>query len=593
MTNNVKWTTFIEQLKSRLDIVDVISKYIQVVPKGRSYWACCPFHNEKTPSFSINKQGQYYKCFGCGASGDIVNFVKEYNSLTFTEACEQLAKQANIPMPSLDLKGDSKLEQLKKEKDIMYSITVAAAQFYNSQLFTDNGVSAVKFLNGRGLSRQTIMKFGLGYSPDFNSLVNHLEKLKLPLEMAVKCGVLATNSSNKYYDALGGRVIIPIINIQSQVIGFGGRILENKGAFAKYKNTSASPIFDKSKSLFGINLLKQLKQSGELKSVIVVEGYMDAIALNQAGIINVVASMGTSLTTEQAKLILRLSSDVYICYDGDSAGQAATLRGLSILSNEGLNVKVIQMPKDIDPDELVKSQGVEQFNKLLNNALPLIDYRLLVTKRKYNFSTNNATALEEAKRKYLIDALEIINSIDNAVEKESYITYLSKQTGYTLDFIKSQLSSNSKKVEIKTDIPVVQVDKPLYYVVSCLLYSKPYAQISDILKLTNSIDDTVIISAIDYIVDCEANGKNAIPSMLYNKTDDQFKPNVDYLLQIPYTDEDTDQQYYVDCLKTVMRTSYFKQINKLESQYLQQTDDNKRKQIIQSISNLQQQLKSL
>lgn len=591
MTNNV-WTSFIEQLKGRCDIVDVIGQYITVKAQGRSFWACCPFHHEKTPSFSINKQGQYYKCFGCGTSGDVINFVKEYNSLTFVEACEFLARQANLTMPSYDGVNDAKVTAIKKEKEICYSITVAAAQYYNAQLFSEKGSEAIRFLTKRGLSRNTILKFGLGFSPDFNGLVNHLDSLKLPLETAVKCGVLAINSSKKYYDALYGRVIIPIINMQSQVIGFGGRILQ-ASTFAKYKNTAASPIFDKSKSLFGINLVKQIKQTGNLNSIIIVEGYMDAIALNQAGITNVVASMGTSLTIEQAKQIFRLCNNVYICYDGDSAGQAATLRGLDILKQEGLSVKVVQMPKDVDPDELVNKQGAAALQTLIDNALPLVDYKLSIIKNKHKIDSTNISNREEAKRQYLIETLAVVNAIDNLVEKESYITYLVKQTGFTLDFIKSQLTSDKSAITKKTEKVKVEADKALYYIVACLLYNKPYSSLSDLNKVSHIVIDPVVNASLDYIIDCEANNKQINPSMLYNLVEDNCKPNVDYLLQIPYIDDVTDQQYYKDCIKSVYKTSYVKMITNLESDYLLENDTAKRKEILLQISNIQQQLKQL
>ena len=316
-----EFATFLRELKARNDIVEVIRSYVSVDRKGGNYWACCPFHHEKTPSFAVNEADQFYHCFGCQESGDVIKFVQEIESTDFMGAVRILATRAKLTVPENNFDTEEAARK-KKKRDNMSKILLDTARFYLSNLYSGDERAEVhlQYISNRGLAPSTVKKFGLGASLDFYSLPEYLSGKGYFREDLVDSGVLASNDKGRLYDALGGRLIFPIINAMDEVIGFGGRVLE-KTKFGKYKNTKETLLFDKSKTLYNINLLKKLKREQPIKDVIIVEGYMDTISLYQAGFKNVVASMGTSLTKEQARLVKRYTDNVLISYDGDFAGQ--------------------------------------------------------------------------------------------------------------------------------------------------------------------------------------------------------------------------------------------------------------------------------
>ncbi|MCM1195309.1 MAG: DNA primase, partial [Firmicutes bacterium] len=304
-------TDFIQQVKRSNDIVDVVGSYLELRQKGTTHWARCPFHGEKTASFSVNRNLQIYKCFGCGVSGDVVKFVQEYESLTFLEALEKLAKRANLKMPEMSRqRQDKDYAERKKKQDVYMDICRDAAVFYYKNYYAERGKIARDYVESRRFSSDTVKKFGIGYSPDQYSLVSYLREKKYSIEDAVACGVLQRKGGNgEPFDALSRRLIIPIFNMQGKVIAFGGRgITDDEINFGKYKNTSETPIFSKKDNLFAINIAKEQKQQAALPNIVVVEGYMDVIAMYQAGFKRAVASMGTSLTESQAKWLSRLTS---------------------------------------------------------------------------------------------------------------------------------------------------------------------------------------------------------------------------------------------------------------------------------------------
>ena len=382
---NQEFQDFLRALKDRSDIVEVIGGYVALDRKGGNHWACCPFHHEKTPSFSVSQADQFYHCFGCGESGDVIRFVKEIESTDFMGAVRILANRAKMTVPDTGYDND-KSQQMKKKRDTLAAIMLDSARFYLSNLYSgdERADAHLQYINRRGMSPTTVKKFGLGASLDFYSLPDYLRDKGYAREDLLDSGVCGEDRRGRLVDAQAGRLVFPIINAFDEVVAFGGRLLE-KSDFAKYKNTKETLLFNKSKTLYNINLLKKLKREQPINEVIIVEGYMDTISLYQAGFKNVVASMGTSLTKEQARLIKRYTDNVLISYDGDFAGQKADLRGLEILDGEALQVRVVPLPEGLDPDDVAK-QGKDAYQKCLDAAMPLIDYKLHALERKFDLT---------------------------------------------------------------------------------------------------------------------------------------------------------------------------------------------------------------
>ena len=361
--------SWVEELRERADLVQIISSYVPLKKKGRNYWGLCPFHGEKTASFSVNPEGRFYYCFGCKAGGSVINFIMEMEHLTYGEALKYLADLVHLPVPQPVDDPDYQKRQSQNER--LLNANREAARFFHQTLFTDAGKASLDYLRGRGLNDHVIRRFGLGAAPDsWDSLMKHLtsmgftaQELELAGLTVVKEAENATADSparpRRQYDMFRNRAMFPIIDAHGNVRGFGGRIL-GKGT-PKYLNTSDTPIYNKRLGVYAANLLHKERH---LDHVVLVEGYMDVIALSQYGVKGVVATLGTSLTDEQARLIKRYVPKVYLAYDGDSAGQHAILRGLEIFRNAGMDVRVLDFPDGLDPDEFIRRDGLEGFENL-------------------------------------------------------------------------------------------------------------------------------------------------------------------------------------------------------------------------------------
>ena len=544
-------TDFIQQVKRANDIVDVIGSHLELRRSGSNFMARCPFHGEKTPSFNVNRNLQIYKCFGCGESGDVIKFVEKYESCTFMEALEILAKRANLKMPeSATQKQDKEFHERKKKKDVYLQICRETAVFYFRCYYSPAGAKARKYVEQRGFDTDTVKKFGIGYSPDSDSLVKHLQSKKFDLEDCVKCGVIQ-NGKYGYNDALYGRLIIPIFNMQGQVIAFGGRGLDDKTvARGKYKNTSETPLFVKNQNLFAINIAKEQKQQTALPNLVVVEGYMDVIAMYQAGFRRAVASMGTSLTENQAKWLSRLTDTVYICYDGDAAGQKATVRGMDILDHAGLEVRVMTVPEKLDPDEYIKKYGKDAFEQLIAEALPLPDYKLKLLDNAFNINSSDQTVRNNALPKYVQGALVMLKALDD-VRQAQYITAVSLKTGYSEDYFRRKLAEES------TDEPLPELtvtnlspeDKAKYFVAACCLRGESYATIEE-----KPICNSAFLSALyDYLLTCKERGEKPTLDMLYtvcpNAQSEQYEQIVD--IDFSKQRQEKNERYFKECKRII------------------------------------------
>ena len=403
----------IERIKQENDIVDIISETVKLKRSGRNYMGLCPFHNEKSPSFSVSQDKQIYKCFGCGEAGNVLTFVMKNRNLNFIEACKVLAEKANI---RLDL-GNGEESKVVKKKELLYKVNVEAARYFFSNLQRDK--NSKEYFTNRGIKEITIKRFGLGYAKDgWQNLRTHLKRKGFNDELMLEAGLVLKSQKGTIYDRFRNRVMFPVFNSKGNVIGFGGRVLDDSKP--KYLNSPETLVFQKGTNLYGLNFA--IKHKNEERYFIIVEGYMDLISLHQYGITNVVASLGTAPTTNQARLLKRYADKVIISYDADFAGQTATLRGLEILKEAGFDVRVLQIPQGKDPDEFVRSNGRDAFLKLVNKAESLISYRLKKAKEGINFK-DKSSLIEYGNR-----VAEILANL-NPVEKDIYVKSISEDTG--------------------------------------------------------------------------------------------------------------------------------------------------------------------
>lgn len=426
------FSEWIDRLKSRIGIVDLVGSYVRLDRKGSRYWACCPFHHEKTPSFTVDEQRNMFYCYGCHVGGDVIRFVMDIENVDFMNACKLLAQRAGMEMPEFKSRGKGG-ESLAKKKERLYGMTVEAARFYRACFESDEGKAAREYLAGRGISPATAKAFGLGYSPGYRQLVAKLKSLGyLEIEM-IEAG-LVDQKDGEVYDAMAGRLIVPIIDGMKRVIAFGGRVLV-KDKLPKYKNTRDTVLFDKSNELFGQDTVKKLRMKQAVNDLIVVEGYMDVISLYQAGIKNAVASMGTALTQKQAAILKRYCDKVYICYDGDAAGKKATVRGLDILYSQGLDVRVVSLPEGLDPDEYVRKYGSEGYVAELAKAKPLFEFKLCDLAQKFDMT------VADDRGKYVVEAVEILRQLKNPAQIDAYIPLVSSLSGLSAETVRRQLMS--------------------------------------------------------------------------------------------------------------------------------------------------------
>lgn len=544
------WSDFIQQIKRNNDIADVIGSYLELRRNGVNFSARCPFHGEKTPSFNVNRNLQIFKCFGCGESGDVIKFVQKYESCSFVEACEILAKRAGIPMPATAADRDEKdYKERKAKRDTYLAICRDAARFYWRVYRSDKGVVAREYMQGRGFDNSTVNKFGIGYSPDGQSLHKHLASLGYKTEDCVKCGVIQQNERGTV-DALSGRLIVPIFNMQGQVIGFGGRGLDERTiSRGKYKNTAETPLFVKKDNLFAINIAKEQKQQSALRNLVVVEGYMDVIAMYQAGFKGAVASMGTSLTEQQAKWLSRLSDTVYICYDGDAAGQKATVRGLDILDRAGLEVRVMTVPEKLDPDEYIKKYGADAFDALIEQATPLPDYKLQLLQNAFPIDSDNPALRNNALPKYVKGALTMLRQLDD-VHQARYITEVSRKTGYSEDYFRRKLTEtgDGAKLDAVTDA-MSSEDKAKYFVASCVLHGEQYASIDE-KPLCNS---AFLSDLYDYLLECKTKGEKPSVDMLYTVCPDATEQQYDEIIGVDFSKAkyDVNKRFFEECKRLI------------------------------------------
>lgn len=442
---------YLQELIDKNDIVEYISRSVHLKRAGSTYKGLCPFHKEKTPSFSVSPDKQLFYCFGCGKGGTVINFAMQQENLDFVEAVKLLAEKCGMELPDDDRRTNE--NNLKKRQNI-YKINSISGRFFYNKLFEPCGGAAREYIAKRQMAQATVNRFGLGYAPDGNALLKHLREQGFTDDEIVESGVVGKSENGDIYDRFRNRLMFPIIDIRKNIIGFGGRVLDDSKP--KYLNSPETAAFNKSYNLFGLNIAKNSNED----FLILVEGYMDVIQLHQHGVDCAIATLGTALTPEQARIIKRHKSEVIIAYDSDEAGQKATQRAIELLNEEGLRVRVLTMAESKDPDEYIKTNGVGAFRKLITDSQEQIEYKIKKLKAKYNIDDI------AQKSEYVNMAAKEFITIKSPVEQELYVKKISAETGVSAESIFAEMARlraiNDKTKEISNfrSQSVIRTQKP-------------------------------------------------------------------------------------------------------------------------------------
>lgn len=427
----------INDVRQSNDIVDVISQYVHLKRSGRNFFGLCPFHNEKSPSFSVSPDKQIFHCFGCGVGGNVITFVSKIEGLNFVETVQMLAERANIQLPTLENSGDAQKEILK---DKVYKVNEFTAEFYHQNLYKPQAKMAQEYVKKRQLSNETLKSFRIGFSGKFDELYQELKKQGFEEKEILESGLVNKNDRGQYIDRYRNRLMFPICDVRGRVIAFGGRVLDDSKP--KYINSPENIVYSKGRHLFGLNVAKK----GDTKKLLIVEGYMDVISLHQRGITNVVAPLGTALTEQQGWLLRKNAEQIILSFDSDEAGLQAKLRALEILQNMGCDLRVLQMEGAKDPDEYILKYGNARFQALVDKALSVIEFKVKILQKDLNLENTND------KIKFLNEIAKLISKVDNTIEREVYIEKIAKEYDISKEAIYAEVNKltykNSKSEKI-------------------------------------------------------------------------------------------------------------------------------------------------
>ena len=563
----------LEEIKSKNDIVDIVSEYVNLKRSGRSFFGLCPFHKEKSPSFSVSADKQIFHCFGCNVGGDVFRFISKIENINFREAVEMLANRANVELPVLENSGDDKLLKLKSA---VYKVNETAAVFYHENLYKSTAKPAQEYVKKRHLDNKTLKTFLIGYSGRFDELYRHLKVQGFGDEEILASNLVNRNQDGKYIDRFRNRLMFPILDVRNKVIAFGGRVLDDSKP--KYINSPVNIVYSKGRHLYAMNIVKNERP----KTIIMVEGYMDAVSLHQRGINNAVASLGTALTEAQGRLLRRSCEKVIIGYDADGAGQAATLRGLEILNNLGCDIRILQIEGAKDPDEFVVKYGVDKFQQYVNKAISLVEFKVKMLKNELNLEVVND------KVKFLNEVAKILSKVNNNMEREIYIETISRDYSVSKEAIYSEINklvyANNKsekklerntasvKQEQKKEENVDEKVKRREQLVIYLLIN--YAE-----KIYPIFKDLVTLDLI------KSNKNKTIISKLYEEYDNG-NLNIENAINW-FDDEDI-----VNYLSGIMASDFEindleKSVNDIKIAYKKEELTRKRNEILKSIENVQ------
>lgn len=575
---------FMEELKYKCDIVEVISQYVPLQKKGGRYFGCCPFHNEKTASFCVNNG--WYHCFGCGATGDVVKFVMEMESVSFYDAVKLLADKVGMQLPEVKL--DPEYAKKKEHSDVLKQLMRDVARYYRNNLLDENkGKEAREYLHNRSLDDETAKRYGLGLSLDGESMVGYMRRKGYLLKDLEECGLIA--NTERPYDAFANRIIVPIMDSMSNVIAFGGRIYHGEKDVAKYKNSTNTALFDKGRTIYGVNFIKRDKKLNGIayKELILVEGYMDVISLGASGIKNAVACMGTALTDGQARELSRLTETLYVCYDGDGAGKKATIRNVDILAKFVQNVRVISLDDGKDPDETVREGGVEAFVKKQKEALPVIEYKLKLCADANDLGSVNGRA------KYIQSALKVLKTIDNRAEREVYMDIVSKKSGVSVATLTDEVGMiRPTKIERTKENDEEKIEKTLIasrFVLNRILKGEKFVDISKIKTewLANDLHKEVF----DWAKTMPEHTDLVNPMFSkFGYENDEINKILN--VNMKFADTIREADYFGDCVLMLANESVAKRLEQVKNGYNELSDPEAKRASLAEISRLQKILKS-
>lgn len=575
---------FLEELKYKCDIVEVISQYVPLQKKGGRYFGCCPFHNEKTPSFCVNNG--WYHCFGCGASGDVVKFVMEMESVSFYDAVKILADKVGLQLPEVKL--DPQYAQKKEHGDVLKQLMRDAARYYRNNLLDEKkGKDAREYLHNRGLDDEIAKRYGLGLSLDNESMVGYMRRKGYSLKDLEECGLVG--NAQRPYDAFANRIIVPIMDSMSNVIAFGGRIYHGEKDVAKYKNSTNTTLFDKGRTIYGINFIKRDKKMNGVayKELILVEGYMDVISLGASGIKNAVACMGTALTDGQARELSRMTENLYVCYDGDGAGKKATIRNVDILSKFVQNVRVISLDEGKDPDETVREGGAEAFLKKQKEALPVIEYKLKLCADANDLGSVNGRA------KYVQSALKVLKTIDNRAEREVYMDVVSKMSGVSVATLTDEAGMiRPVKIEQLKENDEEKIAKNLRasrFVLNRIVKGEKYVDLSKI--KTEWLENDLHRQVFEWAKTMPEHTDMVKTMFSVFGYDNEEISNI-LNINMKFADNIREADYFNDCVLMLANEFVSKRLEQVKNGYNELSDPEAKRASIAEISRLQKILKS-
>ena len=584
---------FVAELKSRCSFTQIASKYLELTKKGRTYWARCPFHYEKTPSFSIDEFEGFYHCFGCGESGDLITFVKKMEGLDFMEAVEFLAKSVGMEMQFESQSDMATIAELNKQKKQAFKALYDAKEFYKQQIYEKTAIKAQQYLRDRKINKSSLENFEIGYSPNFKMLVAHLKELGYNEETLMNAGIIS-ESKGKFYDSIAERLVFPIYDTYGQVIGFSGRILDSELDVAKYKNTRQTIVFDKSRAIFGLKQVMDAKRVQHFNYLILAEGQIDVIMLHQYGFQCAVATQGTALTEQHARVLKKVCDKIFICYDGDSAGQKATYRALDILQSVGLKVKIINIPNGQDPDEFLKTKGKDEFQKLIDNAEEVMDYKLRT------LAKSTSTASNESRSEFLKKAIDLIKTLPTLAEADVYVNTIAKYANVANNVVRESLnnamSSLNKTKQSQPELTQMPQNFSDAYqkadkmILASIIHKKPY--VNDNVNLSFVNTNYQRLYAI--IESKKENGQEFKISDLYDVFNLEEDKDIAELVNYQFSnDEEKEKQEYLNSLN-VNKMRYLEiEIKDTETLYKNATDLTKRTELLNKIGSLSKELAML
>ena len=575
---SVDW---LAELKRKNNLVDIASNYLKLEQKGSRFWACCPFHNEKTPSFSINQDGVYH-CFGCKESGDVIKFVQKMENMEFMDAIKFLAEKAGMEVPEFHGSGKSKEQQKEKEK--MLSVLDYAYKHYVENLYSKEAKPAQDYIKSRKFTRRELEDFKIGYSKDWNDLPNYLTSKGFKEKELLESGV-CIKKDDKLLDPLAKRLVFPIFNALGDCVGFSARLLEKKPEFAKYKNTAESQLFQKRKIVYGINILRQQKQQHLVDNVILVEGQMDVIAMHKAGFKSAVACMGTAMTEYHVSELKKYSDNIILCFDGDGAGVKATLHAIELWRNENVNLKVVYLPNGQDPDEILNglTDGKAKLAEAIENATNYMEFLIEYYKSKHDLDK------PEEKNKYVKEILAEIKKLGSPALFEPYLEKVREYTKIPIDILRREINGDDtgKRGVIK-ESPLPEKmpnsdEKAQMFILAALLHKRNVVD--------KRIDYNKLLVGYEKYLDIIA--QNLPLSAIFDfegASEDAFLME---LVNFNFANVEKDEErYFRECLWKVAETQLKKIQADLNDEYKNCEDINRRGEIAAKLGKLAMQLRN-